>query len=179
MATSPQLERFRELVLPELDLLYRVALRLTRAPAPAEDLVHDTLERALRAFDGFDGRHPRAWLLTILRNTHRNDLRRHRPDLLDQQDAERLPSGGGHEVEDATATQALASQFDPALRRAIRGLSARHRAVLVLVDIDGLTYREAAEVLAVPVGTVMSRLHRARRKVRSRLEAAGHPEVDG
>ena len=184
MADPVRHERFREQVLPELDVLYRVALRLTRSPQQAEDLVQDVLERALRGFEGFDGRHPRAWLLTIMRNAHRNDLRRRRPDLLEQDAVDRLPAGG-RDASDATAGQAMASQFAPDVRAAIQGLNARHRAVLVLVDLDGLSYREAAEVLEVPVGTVMSRLHRARRRVRARLDVAGapgspgSPEVDG
>lgn len=179
MADPTRHERFREQVLPELDVLYRVALRLTRSPQQAEDLVQDVLERALRGFGGFDGRHPRAWLLTILRNAHRNDRRRRRPDLLEQEAVDRLPAGGRDATEDATAGEAMASQFAPDVRAAIEGLSSRHRAVLVLVDLDGLSYREAAGVLDVPVGTVMSRLHRARRQVRARLDVAGSAEVDG
>lgn len=179
MTGCPQDQRFREQVLPELDVLYRVALRLTRSPQQAEDLVQDTLERAFAAFHRFDGRHPRAWLLTILRNTRRNDLRRRRPDLLEQEVASRLPAQGEDGAQDATATQAIAAQLTPAVGAAIAALSPKHRAVLVLVDLDGLSYREAAEVLGVPVGTVMSRLHRARRRVRVRLEAAGCPEVQG
>ncbi len=171
-------QRFREQVLPELDVLYRVALRLTRAPQPAEDLVQDTLERALGAFDRFDGRYPRAWLLTILRNAHRNDQRRSRPDLLAQEVADRLPARGQDGTSDATVTQAMAGQLAPAVRAAILRLSSKHRAVLVLVDLDGLTYREAAEVLEVPVGTVMSRLHRSRRRVRAELDGTGALEVE-
>jgi len=179
MATPAQHQRFREQVLPELELLYRVALRLTSSPSEAEDLVQDTLVRAFRAFDRFDGRYPRAWLLTILRNTRRNDLRRRRPDLLDAEVADRIPARGQDGEQDATAAQAVAGQLMPQVRDAIAGLSAKHRSVLVLVDLDGLTYREAADVLEVPIGTVMSRLHRARRKVRAQLEAVGFLEVDG
>ena len=179
MTTSAQDQRFREQVLPELELLYRVALRLTGSPTEAEDLVQDTLVRAVRAFDRFDGRYPRAWLLTILRNTRRNDLRRRRPDLLDTEVADRLPDGGRDGERDATAAQAIAGQLAPQVRDAITGLRAAQRAVLVLVDLDGLTYREAAGVLGVPEGTVMSRLHRARRQVRRELEEVGFLEVQG
>lgn len=179
MASPSQDQRFREQVLPELDVLYRVALRLTGSPPEAEDLVQDTLVRAFRAFDRFDGRYPRAWLLTILRNARRNDLRRRRPDLLDTELADRLPDGGRDGERDVTAAQAVAGQLAPQIREAVAGLSAKHRAVLVLVDLDGLTYQEAADVLEVPVGTVMSRLHRARRRVRAPLEAVGFLEVDG
>jgi RNA polymerase sigma-70 factor, ECF subfamily len=179
MASPAQDQRFREQVLPELDVLYRVALRLTGSPPEAEDLVQDTLVRAFRAFDRFDGRYPRAWLLTILRNTRSNDLRKRRPDLLDAEVAGQLPDGGRDGDRDATASRAIAGQLAPQVRDAVAALSAKHRAVLVLVDLDGLTYREAAEVLEVPEGTVMSRLHRARRRVRSQLEEAGFLEVEG
>ena len=172
-------ERFREQVLPELEVLYRVALHLTGAPAVAEDLVQDTLVKAFRGFDRFDGRHPRAWLLTILRNTRSNDLRRRRPDLLDAEAADRIPAREPDGEADATAAQAVAGQLTPQVRQAIAGLSSKHRAVLVLVDIDGLTYQEAADLLEVPVGTVMSRLHRARGRVRRQLVSVGFLEVDG
>ncbi|MFU8840122.1 MAG: sigma-70 family RNA polymerase sigma factor [Nitriliruptoraceae bacterium] len=179
MASPAQDQRFREQVLPELDVLYRVALRLTGSPPEAEDLVQDTLVRAFRAFDRFDGRYPRAWLLTILRNTRSNDLRKRRPDLLDAEVADRLPDGGREGERDATAAQALAGQLSPQVREAVASLSAKHRAVVVLVDLDGLTYQEAADLLEVPIGTVMSRLHRARRRVRTHLETVGFLEVDG
>uniref|UniRef100_UPI003752473E RNA polymerase sigma factor n=1 Tax=Ilumatobacter sp. TaxID=1967498 RepID=UPI003752473E len=78
---------FERYVLPEIEVLLRVAHSLTRNHAEAEDLVQDTLLRAYRGIDGFDGRHPRAWLLTILRNTHINRNRRRRPELLRDPDA--------------------------------------------------------------------------------------------
>lgn len=171
-------DRFREHVLPELEVLYRVARRLTRTPTDAEDLLQDTLLRAYRGFDGFDGRYPRAWLLTILRNTHYNELRKRRPDLLDDEVAERLVAPGADGRLEGTAEQALHNQFDPLVRDALVALTANHRAVVALVDLDGLTYQEAADVIGVPVGTVMSRLHRARSKVRAHLERAGFPKDD-
>jgi RNA polymerase sigma-70 factor, ECF subfamily len=160
-------------VLPEVDVLYRVALSLTRNDADAQDLVQDTLLRAYRSIGGFDGRHPRAWLLTILRNANRNRGRRQAPRLLDDPDTalDRLestaPAGG-----DAGAA-VIESAFDAVVESSLRELSGKLRDVVELVDIDRLTYEEAAEVLGVPVGTVMSRLHRARRRLRSRLIAAG------
>ncbi|MEX2561945.1 MAG: sigma-70 family RNA polymerase sigma factor [Nitriliruptoraceae bacterium] len=170
-------DRFREQVLPELEVLYRVARRLTRSDADAEDLVQDALVRAYRAFDSFDGRYPRAWLLTIVRNTHINTLRKRRPDLLEEEMAQRLPARGPDGRIDGTSERALHDDFDPLVRAALSALSAHHRAVIALVDLDGLSYQEAADLLDIPVGTVMSRLHRARRKVRGHLEAAGFSEV--
>jgi RNA polymerase sigma-70 factor, ECF subfamily len=169
-------DRFREQVLSELEVLYRVARRLTRTATEAEDLVQDALLRAYRGFDGFDGRYPRAWLLTILRNTHVNRLRKRQPDLLDDEVAQRLPARGADGRQDGTSERALHDEFDPLVRDALAGLSANHRAVIALVDLDGLSYQEAAEVIGVPVGTVMSRLHRARRKVRAQLERSGFLE---
>ena len=168
--------RFREQVLPELEVLYRVARRLTGSTADAEDLVQDTLLKAYRAFDRFDGRYLRAWLLTIMRNHHRNQLRKRRPDLLDDEVAQRLPGHGQDARRDGVDERAFHDDLDPVVREALRSLSPKHRSVIALVDLDGLTYREAAELLGVPVGTVMSRLHRARSKVRSRLE--GHLDLE-
>ncbi len=178
VANETREDRFREQVLSELEVLYRVARRLTRSTTEAEDLVQDALLRAYRGFDGFDGRYPRAWLLTILRNTHYNRLRKRRPDLLDDEVAQRLPDQGVDGRQDGTSERALHDQFDPLVRDAIAALSANHRAVVALVDLDGLSYQEAADLLEVPVGTVMSRLHRARRKVRAHLEQSGFMESD-
>jgi len=171
-------DRFREQVLPELEVLYRVARRLTRTSSEAEDLVQDALLRAHRGFDGFDGRHVRAWLLTILRNTHYNRLRKRQPDFLDDEIAQRLPARGADGRQDGTAELAFHNEFDPRVRAALAALSPNHRAVIALVDLDELSYLEAADVIGVPVGTVMSRLHRARREVRVQLEQSGFMEVD-
>lgn len=165
--------RFREQVLSELPVLLRVARRLTGDAVDAEDLVQDTLVRALRAFGRFDSRYPRAWLLTILRNTHRNHVRKLRPDLMDDEVAGRLPGRGATGQIDGVVDTALHDDLDPLVRAALGALSAKHRAVVALVDLDGLTYQEAADLLGVPVGTIMSRLHRARARVRGHLEAAG------
>ncbi len=170
--------RFREQVLSELDVLYRVARRLTRDAEDAEDLVQETLLRAYRAFDRFDGRHPRAWLLTILRNRFYSEAKRVRPDLLDEETSQRLPAHGADGRGEGTEEAALAGDLDPVVRAALAALSGKHRAVIALVDLDGLTYQEAADLLDVPPGTVMSRLHRARSKVRARLAAHGITAVD-
>ena len=162
---------FEQHVLPEIEVLLRVARSLTRNDADAEDLVQDTLIRAYRAIDRFDGRHPRAWLLTILRNTNINRNRRQRPELLRDPDG---PSGQLNEVvaEDVTDASVEAG-FDAEIEKALAELDEPFRRVVELVDIDGLSYAEAAEVLGVPAGTVMSRLHRARTRIRDRLDRAG------
>jgi RNA polymerase sigma-70 factor (ECF subfamily) len=163
---------FARYVEPEVAVLYRVALVLAGQPADAEDLVQDTLIRAYRAIDRFDGSHPRAWLLTILRNTHRNRLRTRLPVLFgaDQQQAVPLERAGT----DASAEEVVINaQFEAVVAGALAALPAIHRVVVQLVDVDGLTYTEAAQALGIPRGTVMSRLHRARARIRTRLVTAG------
>ena len=161
---------FERYVLPEIEVLLRVANSLTRNHAEAEDLVQDTLLRAYRAIDGFDGRYPRAWLLTILRNTHISRNRRRRPELLRDPDAaDRMVSAASDERADA----GIDNQIDAEILSALASLDKLFRQVVELVDIDGLSYAEAAEVLDVPIGTVMSRLHRARSRIRGRLDRVG------
>jgi len=173
MPAGEEGKAFAEYVLPEVDVLYRVALSLTGNHADAQDLVQDTLVRTYRAIGRFDGRHPRAWLLTILRNANLNRNRRRRADLVPHHDdvfnqlASPAP-GGGDAGEAVTG-----STFDAVVEASLGELSVKLRRVVELVDIEGLTYQEAAETLGVPVGTVMSRLHRARRRLRARLIAAG------
>ena len=166
---GPREAAFAEHVLPHVALLHRVALSLTGQSADAEDLVQDTLIRALRAVERFDGAHPRAWLLTVLRNTHLNRLRGRRPVLLRE----------GESAEDhgraapATEDVVLDTGFEAGLEAALADLSEDHRAVVALVDVDGLSYEQAATALGVPRGTVMSRLHRARARLRVHLVASG------
>jgi RNA polymerase sigma-70 factor, ECF subfamily len=162
---------FERYVLPEIEVLLRVAHSLTRDHAEAEDLVQDTLLRAYRGIDRFDGRHPRAWLLTILRNTHINRNRRRRPELLRDPElaVDRIAALASEDRTDAVVDDAL----DFEIVRALESLDGPFRRVVELVDIDGLTYADAAGVLDVPVGTVMSRLHRARARIRDRLDRAG------
>ena len=166
-------EAFATYVVPELDVLLRVAHSLTPTTADAEDLVQDTLLRAYRSIDRFDGRYPRAWLLTIMRNAQVNNVRKKRPQLLADPDytLEQLADGpaGSSTTEDGVVDLT----FDAAVERALGYLPEKFRRVVELVDLDQLTYAEAAQVLDVPVGTVMSRLHRGRTRIRGRLEDEG------
>ncbi|MEC3975849.1 sigma-70 family RNA polymerase sigma factor [Amycolatopsis sp. H20-H5] len=165
-------EAFAAYVVPEVEVLYRVARSLTSQPADAEDLVQDTLLRAYRAIHGFDGRHPRAWLLTILRNAEHNRHRRQRPQLLDDPDTSPERIDGRFAPAVSSPEQiVLESAFDVAVERAFATLPEKYRRVVALVDIGGLAYAEAAAMLDIPVGTVMSRLHRARGKIRRHLVA--------
>lgn len=171
---TTQDEAFERYVLPEIEVMLRVARSLTRNHADAEDLVQDTMLRAYRAIERFDGRHPRAWLLTILRNTHVNRNRRRRPELLRNPDmhVERAEQVVG--VDEATQPESVVDrEFDHEVRAALASLPPTFGVAVELVDLDGLSYAEAAEVLAVPIGTVMSRLHRGRRRMREQLRRTG------
>jgi len=165
--------RFEQHVLPEVEVLLRVARSMTAQDADAEDLVQDTLLRAWRSIDTFDGRHPRAWLLTILRNAHLSRHRRQRPVLLDDPDAT-PPQPPGTAGWLASAEDVVVDEmFEAAVEAAMAALPASFREVLLLVDVDGLTYAAVATLLQVPEGTVMSRLHRARKRVRASLAHSG------
>jgi RNA polymerase sigma-70 factor (ECF subfamily) len=172
MSTAPPTETpFERDVLPHLDLMYRVALRLTGDPANAEDLVQDTVLKAYRAWDTFrQGTNARGWLLTILRNTFINDYRRRRRapvtvdiDVAEQyalvhQEAGRDPEGEFfHEL------------VDDRILSAIDALPEEFREVVVLSDVEGLGYAQIAETVGVPVGTVKSRLFRARKHLQGTL----------
>lgn len=158
-------------VLPHLDVLYRVARRLTGETADAEDLVQETLLKALRGWDGFrPGSNARAWLLTILRNAFINTYRRRRrePVAMDLDAVDRHAV-----VRDVAAADPEADFFtrivDDTVLRAVDALPEEFREALVLSDLEGLPYGEIAEVLGVPIGTVKSRLFRARRQLQKVL----------
>jgi RNA polymerase sigma-70 factor (ECF subfamily) len=159
---------FETYVVPELDVLYRTAWSLTRSDFDAQDLVQETLLRAFRAIDRFDGRYPRAWLLTIMRNANINRARKKKPDLLDDPDAtfERSTEFASHDDPEAAVVD---NEFDEVVEAGFNGLSDRFREVVELVDLNGLSYQEAATSLGIPVGTVMSRLHRARKRIREHI----------
>lgn len=163
---------FAEHVEPEIDVLLRVARTLTGSWSDAEDLVQDTLIRAYRGLDSFDGAHPRAWLLTILRNTNINSHRRQRPGLLDGDDdleRHRPAFGAG---ESSSPEQLITDrELSADLHRAVAALDPKFSTVLLLVDVDDLTYSEVADVLGIAVGTVTSRLSRARKRLRHDLTA--------
>jgi RNA polymerase sigma-70 factor (ECF subfamily) len=168
--------RFAEHVVPELEAMMRFALSLTGQPADAEDLVQDTLLRAYRSIDRFDGRHPRAWLFTIMRRAHANDQRRVAPVPLDD-----VAVSGGWDVFAGLGlgpeARVVGDAFDETVRAAFAGLAPGQQEVLWLVGVVGLSYAETAEVLGIARGTVMSRLHRARAAIRSRLQSADHSDL--
>lgn len=156
---------FEQAVIAEIPRLRRYARGLLRDAEAADDLVQETLLRAFRGRRHF--RRPdnlRAWLFTILLNIRRNELRAlaRRPRVIPLDDMLAPPGRDGAQESTAELRRVLA---------ALDGLSDELREALLLVAVEGLTYRETAEVLAVPIGTVMSRLHRARERLRELHEA--------
>ncbi len=166
-------EAFDRYVVPEIEVLYRVARSITRNATDAEDLVQDTMLRAFRAIGRFDGRHPRAWLLTIMRNAQINRVRRKRPELMRDPDAT-MDRVASEDKDDASPeAQVLDRGYEAAIESALDALPAKFRTVVELVDVQALSYQEAADILGVPTGTIMSRLHRARTRIRKHLEQHG------
>src|SRR5919109_2039281 len=159
--------------LPHLDALYRVALRLTGDVTMAEDLVQDTMLKAYRCWRQYrPGTNAKGWLLTILRNTFINDYRRRKlePVAMDLEAVE--PHALYRAVEQADPEGAFFSRIvDDKVLEAIDALPEEFREVLVLSDVEGMRYAEIAETLQIPVGTVKSRLFRARRQLQAELYA--------
>jgi RNA polymerase sigma-70 factor, ECF subfamily len=170
--------RFERDVVPQLSQLYPAALRMTRNPTDAEDLVQETSAKAYAAFHQFrPGTNLRAWLNRILTTTFINVYRKRRrepqqalgADLQEwQMSADRLAP-----PVPSAETEALDHMTDSDLLRALRGLPNEFRTTVYLADIEGYPYREIAEIMGTPVGTVMSRLHRGRRKIREQLVDSG------
>lgn len=160
-------DEFERVAMPHSRSLLRVARRVTSDASSAEDLVQETLLRAWRGFDQFErGTNARAWLFRIMFNAFYAQGRKRRsgPVLVPLEHAEPEPE---------PATQSLSGWTDAlAVSRALNGLSDEHRAVLLLGAVEGFKCREMAEILSLPIGTVMSRLSRARKALRQRLQAA-------
>jgi RNA polymerase sigma-70 factor (ECF subfamily) len=160
-----KLARFEQAVLPHLDAAYNLARWLVRDDADAQDVVQEAALRAFKFFGGFRGGDGRAWLLAIVRNVCHTWLRRNRArDLMTPLDEEAHGDGG-----DDPETILLGSVEAQALKRALEELPAEFREVLILREMEGLSYKEIAGVADVPVGTVMSRLARARKRLQQRL----------
>jgi RNA polymerase sigma factor (sigma-70 family) len=168
--------RFAEVVLPHLGDAFALARWLTGSRADAEDVVQDASLRAFRAIRSFAGGNARAWVLTIVRHTAFTWLGKNRPAALvvtdDLEAVERAQhdAGAGPDRDSETPETALIAKTDAArLEAAIAALPTPFRETLVLREMQGLDYREIAEVTGVPVGTVMSRLARARRRLAATL----------
>lgn len=161
--------RFEALVMPHLDAAYRLARWLSNSSADADDVVQDAILRAYRGFDALRAPEAKAWLMVIVRNCHRSTLQRQRrrpteplPEENDVQDAHAMmASSPGPEQE------AICADERDALVRLMFTLPEDHREVLILRDIEDMSYREIASVINAPIGTVMSRLARARAAIKA------------
>jgi RNA polymerase sigma-70 factor, ECF subfamily len=169
---------FAAQAMPLMDSLYSAALRMTRNPADAEDLVQETYLKAYRGFGGFtEGTNIKAWLYRILTNTYINTYRakKRRPDESDLDEVEDLylyRRLGGLEAAAAgrSAEDELLDWFtDDEVKQALEDLPEQFRMAVLLADVEGFSYKEIAEILDVPIGTVMSRLHRGRKGLQKRL----------
>src|SRR6187455_1682285 len=169
---------FAEQATPFMDSLYAAALRMTRNPADADDLVQETYLRAYRGYGGFqEGTNLKAWLYRILTNTYINSYRakRRRPEESDLEEVEDLylyrrlggleAAATGRSAED----ELLDVYTDDEVKAAIESLPEQFRMAVLLADVEGFSYKEIADILDVPIGTVMSRLHRGRKQLQKGL----------
>jgi RNA polymerase sigma-70 factor, ECF subfamily len=180
--------RFEREVVPFMGQLYPAALRMTRNPSDAEDLIQETFAKAYAKFHQFQpGTNLRAWLHRILSNTFINTYRKKRREPLQDLSAEfqdDWQTGADPLTPPARSAEAevLDRLGDSDVLRALRELPSEFRVAIYLADIEGYPYREVAEMMGTPIGTVMSRLHRGRAKLRQRLagyesKSAGERDV--
>ena len=169
--------RFQTDTLPLLDSLYGAALRMTRNPADAEDLVQEAMLRAYRSFDSFEpGTNLKAWLFRILTNAYINVYRKKQrepqkvsADEIEEFDLYRELKSRDPQFQETPETIVLDSLVDSDILEAIEELPEQFRLAVMLSDVEGFSYAEMAEIMDVPMGTVMSRLHRGRKALQKRL----------
>ena len=160
-------EAFERVVLPHLDSAYNLARWLVRSPQDAEDVVQEACLRAFRFIGGYQGGDARAWVLKIVRNTSYSFLEKNRPAALAEEFDERVhvPEVQAPDVE-ASMVRSVESRM---LREALEELPVNFREVLVLRELEGLSYKEIGELIGIPIGTVMSSLARGRGRLRESL----------
>jgi RNA polymerase sigma factor (sigma-70 family) len=161
-------QRFEAQVLPHLDAAYRFARRLAQSPEVAEDVVQDAILRAYRGFDALRGSDAKAWLLAIVRNCHSTALKQHLrraqvplPEEHDSPDGDALIATTSDPESDS-----ILQDEERTLERLLAGLPEDYREILILREVEDMDYRQIAAIVNVPLGTVMSRLARARAALR-------------
>lgn len=167
MQEQSKFGRFEQVVLPHLDAAYNLARWLTRNAADAEDVAQEAVLRAFKFFGGFHGGDSRAWLLTIVRNTCYTWLQQNRAHELTTPFEEETHTDAGANPE----AMLLAGENKELLRKALEELPVSFREVVILREFEDLSYKEIAKIVDVPVGTVMSRLARARKRLELCLTA--------
>ena len=182
-ADSTRRAAFEKEALVHLDALYRVALRLTGNPSDADDLVQETMLKAYRSWEQYQpGTNAKGWLLTILRNSFINEYRRRtrHPETVDVDTIE--PFAVFQDIQEEDPQGAFFDKIvDDEVRRAIDGLPDAFRETVVLSDVEGMSYQEIGKILGIPVGTVKSRLFRARQMLQAKLYdyAVGNGYIKG
>src|SRR5215472_8682174 len=164
--------RFEQVIMPHLDAAYNLARWLTRSDSDAQDVVQEACLRAFKYFEGFEGENPSAWLLAIVRNACFTWLKRNRP--AEEVSGEGITDDAAAIAADITGIQSrelaatpetllIDSRDRTRVNELVQRLPADYREVIVLREIEDLSYREIADVIGIPIGTVMSRLSRARK----------------
>ncbi|WP_066530907.1 sigma-70 family RNA polymerase sigma factor [Corynebacterium bouchesdurhonense] len=179
-------ERFTQEAMPLLDQLYGGALRMTRNPQDAEDLVQETYLKAYNAFDSFKpGTNLKAWLYRIMTNTYINTYRKkqRRPLVTSAEDVtdSQLYTSSSHDSTglESAEVEALKNMPNSRISEALNSINEDYRMVVYYADVEGLAYKEIAEVMDIPLGTVMSRLHRGRKQLRELLKDVAHEQGIG
>jgi RNA polymerase sigma-70 factor (ECF subfamily) len=164
-------ERFEEIAIPHIDSVYRFALYTARNESDAKDLVQDTYLKAYRFFDKFqEGTDCKAWLFKILKNTFINTMRRNKKHNHNVSISELKEQGViVPDMDSDPEEEIFGDLFDDTISIAVNSLRDQYKTVVLLADVEGLSYREIANIVGCPIGTVMSRLHRGRNMLRKRL----------